>query len=143
MQQRLSVIGELGLPQVVLPGCIDFSVFASGSVPGELGDRPTYDHNPEYTLVRTPKDEMAIIGEIFARRLNGASGPVRVIVPTQGLSIPSVPDGVFWDPPADAAFLEALRASLDEAIPVETRALHINDERCGIDDASRTSQSPL
>ncbi len=129
---RLSVVGELGLPQVVLPGCIDFSVFASGSVPSELADRPKYDHNPEYTLIRMSHEEMVRIGGIFAERLGPANGPVRILIPTKGLSIPNVPDGVFWDPAADAAFRESLTEALDGSIAVEEIDLHINDELCGV-----------
>src|SRR5204862_699392 len=56
---RLRVIGRLGLPQVVVPGCIDFSVHGRPeAVPTALQGRPSYTHNPEFTLVRTLKDEM-------------------------------------------------------------------------------------
>ena len=48
------------------------------------------------------------------------------MVPTAGLSIPSVPGGVFWDPPADARFLNELRKHLRADIPVETHDAHIN-----------------
>ncbi len=39
------------------------------------------------------------------------------MVPTEGLSIPNVPGGVFWDPEADAGFLAELRARLRPDIP--------------------------
>jgi uncharacterized protein (UPF0261 family) len=124
---RLRAIGRLGLPQVVVPGCIDFSVHGRPeAIPAALQGRPIYTHNPEFTLVRTRPDEMARLGHIFAERLNEAAGPVAVMVPTEGLSIPSVPGGPFWDPDADAAFLAALRADLRPDIPVSTHEHHIN-----------------
>jgi uncharacterized protein (UPF0261 family) len=129
--RRLARVGELGLPQIVVPGCIDFSVFASGQVPSELADRPTYDHNPEYTLVRTPSDQMEQIGELFAERLNRATGPIALAIPTQGLSIPNVPGGVFWDPDADEAFVESLRRGLRPDIAINTFEHHVNDPRFG------------
>lgn len=129
--ERLRRVGVLGLPQVVVPGCIDFSVFHTGTVPPALADRPVYDHNPEYTLVRTPADEMRQIGRIFADRLGAATGPLRVVVPTQGLSIPNTPDGVFWDPEADAAFLDELRRGLRPDVPVTTVPAHVNDPDFG------------
>jgi uncharacterized protein (UPF0261 family) len=70
--------------------------------------------------VRATHAEMIELGHIFASRLNLAKGPVVVAVPTQGLSIPNVPGGVFWDPPADAAFLATVRAELRGDIPVTT-----------------------
>jgi uncharacterized protein (UPF0261 family) len=56
-----------------------------------------------------------------------ATGPVAVMVPTRGLSIPSVPGGAFWNPESDAGFLETLRADLRGDIPVSTHDVHIND----------------
>jgi len=124
---RLRTIGRLGLPQVVVPGCIDFSVHGRPeAVPPALAGRPIYTHNPEFTLVRTAPDEMIQLGGIFAERLNDATGPLEILVPTEGLSIPSVPGGAFWHPDADAGFLRALRANIRADIPVTTHAYHIN-----------------
>jgi uncharacterized protein (UPF0261 family) len=128
---RLKRVGLLGLPQVVVPGCIDFCVFHAGSIPPALQGRPVYDHNPEYTLVRASHDEMIALGHLFAERLNMAEGPVVIAVPTQGLSIPNVPDGPFWNPEADAAFLETLRMELRDNIPIYTFDRHVNDPEFG------------
>jgi len=125
---RLERVGALGLPQVVVPGCIDFTVHGPrDAVPERLRDRPAYYHNPEFTLVRLIWDEMIEIGRIMARKLNAARGPLVVVVPTRGLSIPNVPGGAFWDPESDAAFLDALRADLRKDIPLITVEAHIND----------------
>jgi uncharacterized protein (UPF0261 family) len=124
---RLRTIGRLGLPQVVVPGCIDFSVHGRPeAVPASLAGRPIYTHNPEFTLVRTAPDEMRQLGRIFAERLSESTGPIAVMVPTEGLSIPSVPDGPFWNPAADAGFLQELRLHLRPDIRVTTHACHIN-----------------
>jgi uncharacterized protein (UPF0261 family) len=129
--ERLKRVGLLGLPQVIVPGCIDFSVFHAGSIPEELQGRPVYDHNPEYTLVRASHKEMIALGHLFAERLNVAKGPLVIAVPTQGLSIPNVPGGPFWDPEADAAFLATLKAEIQPGIPVMTFERHVNDPQFG------------
>jgi uncharacterized protein (UPF0261 family) len=131
--ERLKRVGLLGLPQVVVPGCIDFCVFHAGSIPEALEGRPVYDHNPEYTLVRASHEEMIALGGLFVERLNLARGPVVIAVPTQGLSIPNVPGGPFWDPPADAAFLTELRKGIREDIPVLTFDRHVNDPQFGVE----------
>jgi uncharacterized protein (UPF0261 family) len=77
--------------------------------------------------VRLTKDEQIEIGRQMAQKLNAAKGPVTVVVPTRGLSIPNVPGGAFWDPDIDAAFLEALRSDLRQDIPLITLEAHIND----------------
>ena len=130
---RLKRIGLLGLPQVVVPGCIDFSVFHAGAIPPALQGRPVYDHNPEYTLVRATHGEMVALGHLFAERLNLAKGPVIVAVPTQGLSIPNVPGGVFWNPEADKAFLNTLKSEIRDDIPVLTFERHVNDPAFGVE----------
>ncbi len=130
---RLKRVGLVGIPQVVVPGCIDFSVFHAGHIPRALQGRPVYDHNPEYTLVRASHDEMIALGHLFAERLNLAKGPVVIAVPTQGLSIPNVPDGPFWDPPADAAFLETLNSDIRDDYPIHTYERHVNDPEFGVE----------
>lgn len=128
---RLKRVGLVGLPQVVVPGCIDFCVFHAGTIPPELRGRPIYDHNPEYTLVRSTREEMVALGELFAERLNMAKGPVIIAVPEKGLSIPNVPGGPFWDPDADAAFLKTLTKDIKNDIPVLTYEYHVNDPEFG------------
>mgnify|MGYP000021928395 CR=1 FL=1 len=130
---RLKRVGLAGIPQVVVPGCIDFCVFHAGAIPPALQGRPVYDHNPEYTLVRATKDEMIALGHLFAERLNLAKAPVWIAVPTQGLSIPNVPGGVFWNPEADAAFLETLRSEIRKDIPIYTYERHVNDPAFGVE----------
>src|SRR2546428_261409 len=81
---RLTVVGEVGLPQVVVPGCVDF--FNQGppdTVADKYRRRRSYYHNPVATLVRLEPGEMAELGGIVAKRLNGARGPVSVVAPTR------------------------------------------------------------
>jgi uncharacterized protein (UPF0261 family) len=100
-------------------------------VPEALRDRPAYYHNPEFTLIRLNRDEMATVGATMARKLNAARGPVVVLMPTGGLSIPNVPGGAFFDPDADAAFLAALRDGLRADIPLRLVDAHVNDPEFG------------
>jgi uncharacterized protein (UPF0261 family) len=129
--ERLQRIGLLGIPQVAVPGCIDFSVWNAGTVPASLSDRPVYDHNPEYALVRASHAEMIQLGHIFAERLNMATAEVVIAVPTEGLSIPNVPGGPFWNPAADADFLATLKEDIRADIPVIPYKRHINDPEFG------------
>ncbi len=125
---RLERVGAVGLPQVIVPGNVDLTTHGvSDAVPFNLRNRPTYHHNPEMTLVRTLKDEMAAIGRMMVRKLNAATGPVVVVIPTQGLSNPNRPGAVFWDPEADAALTAELQAGLRSDIPVVTVDAHLND----------------
>ena len=125
---RLRVTGRHGLPQVVVPGCVDF--FNQGprdTLPERYRSRKSYFHNPVATLVRLTADEEATLGAIVAERLNEARGPVRVVAPTRGFSLADAEGGDLWDPDADRAFLEALRDALRPDITYETVDAHVDD----------------
>jgi uncharacterized protein (UPF0261 family) len=125
---RLRVAGARGLPQVVVPGCVDFfNQGAPETVPGEYRGRKSYYHNPVATLVRLEPEEMAELGRIVGERLNEARGVVHVLSPTQGFSLADVEGGDLWFPEADAAFLDALGAALRPEIPLELVDTHVND----------------
>jgi uncharacterized protein (UPF0261 family) len=74
---------------------------------------------------------MLAVADVFAERLGAARGPVRVAVPTNGLSIPNVPGGPFWDPDADAGFRDRLRERLRDDIQISTHDSHVNDPEFG------------
>ena len=125
---RLRVAGRRGLPQVVVPGCVDF--FNQGppdTLPEAYRARKTYFHNPVATLVRLDRDEEAALGRLVAERLNEARGPVRVVAPTLGFSLADAEGGDLWDPEADGAFLDALSSALRPGIEVEAVEAHVDD----------------
>jgi uncharacterized protein (UPF0261 family) len=125
---RLRVAGRLGLPQVVVPGCVDF--FNHGprdSVPERYRSRKSYFHNPVATLVRLSRDEEASLGAMVAERLNESVGPVRVVAPTRGFSLADAEGGDLWDPVADGAFLDALSGALRADIAFEAVDAHVDD----------------
>jgi uncharacterized protein (UPF0261 family) len=126
--RRLTVAGEHGLPQVVVPGCVDFfNQGARDELPERYRERKQYFHNPVATLVRLTAEEEAELGAVVAERLARARGPVRVVCPTGGFSLADVPGGDLWDPEADAAFIESLRAALPSEIPFEEVDAHVDD----------------
>ena len=135
--ERLTVVGKLGLPQVVLPGCLDFAVFDAKTLPSELRSRKIYDHNPEYALVGYTHDEKRDIAREFAEKLNQSSGLVHVIFPLGGLSIPAREGGVFFDPEGDDIMRSTIQSTLRPDIGFETSDAHINDLELGVLAAQR------
>jgi uncharacterized protein (UPF0261 family) len=125
---RLTVVGEMGLPQVVVPGCVDFfNQGAPDTLPERYRTRRSYYHNPVATLVRLEPDEMTELGRIVAQRLNGARGPVSVVAPTRGFSLSDTEGNALWYPEADAAFLSSLEKNLRPGIAFERVDTTVND----------------
>ncbi|HSB72988.1 MAG TPA: Tm-1-like ATP-binding domain-containing protein [Candidatus Methylomirabilis sp.] len=132
---RLAAAGEMGIPQVVAPGGMEYMCFGPReSIPPRFRLRPTYFHNPLNANVRTSRREMAVVGRALAERLNQAKGPVDVVLPEKGWSIYGAPGGPLHDAAADAAFVRSLTRGLRRDIAVHRLPLHINDpafaERC-------------
>ena len=94
------------------------------TVPGRYRDRLLYRHNDSITLMRIDAAEATRLGRLLADKLNAATGPVTLCIPTGGFSALSVPGSVFHDPEADAALLEALEAELDVEPMPETLDLY-------------------
>jgi uncharacterized protein (UPF0261 family) len=125
---RLEVAGRHGLPQVVSLGALDMVNFgARDTVPPQFEQRNLYVHNPSVTLMRTTPEECAELGRIIAGKLSGARGPVALFMPLKGVSAIDVEGGPFYDPAADQALFEALRANLSDNVELNELELDIND----------------
>ena len=124
---RLEKAGEMGIPQVVVPGAMDMVNYFPDAVPPQFRDRLLYQHNPATSLMRTSLEENRLLGEIMARKLSRAKGPTVVYIPLGGVSAIDAPGQPFFDPEANRAFAEALKRNLPSRILVMERALHIND----------------
>jgi uncharacterized protein (UPF0261 family) len=126
--QRLRIAGLHGLPQVVVPGCCDFfNQGAPDTVPERFRDRKRYYHNPVATLVRLSEEEGVALGRMIAGRLADAAGPVHVVVPTRGFSLVDAEGGDLYDPAADRAFIDSLRAALRPDFAYEEVDAHVDD----------------
>ncbi|MCL4876579.1 MAG: Tm-1-like ATP-binding domain-containing protein [Anaerolineae bacterium] len=126
---RLDAAGEAGLPQVIVPGCLDFIVFgAKHEIPEQFKGRPTYYHNPEFTLVRLTEDEQLDATRFLVEKLNRAKGVVSVVVPLGGGSIMDIDGGAFWQPETNERCRQILREGLNPSIQYQEVSAHINDD---------------
>lgn len=114
---RLTAAGEVGIPQVVAPGGLDYFVFGpEETVPARYRGRPIHHHNPYNTNVRATADELRRLGEVLAGRLNEAHGPTAFLYPLRGWSHIGQEGGPLWDPTANEALRAALRSRLRPGI---------------------------
>jgi len=126
--RRLTVAGAKGIPQVVSIGAVDMVNFGPPeTVPERFRSRKLYQHNPNVTLLRTTPEENAEIGRRIASRLSSARGPVKVFLPTRGVSSYAKEGGPFHDPEADARCVEAIRAHARPPVEVSAMETNIND----------------
>jgi uncharacterized protein (UPF0261 family) len=124
---RLEGAGRKGIPQVVVPGSIDFIVTGpASSLPPEYRNRKYIAHNPSMSLVRTSSEEMKMVGKIMASKLNEARGPTIVMIPLRGFSYPNRKGEALYDEEGNQAFINTLKRDLKGVKVIEVDA-HIND----------------
>jgi uncharacterized protein (UPF0261 family) len=127
---RLDAPGEMGIPHLVVPGCVDMANFGGmEEVPEKYkkAKRTFYEWNPSVTLMRTNREENERMGRIFAAKANAARGPVAFLIPLKGVSILDGDGELFCDREADQAMFDALKAHLKKDIEVVDIDHNIND----------------
>jgi len=87
-------------------------------------------HNPAICLVRTHAEEMRLIAETLAEKLNRGKGLAAVVIPMGGFSEYSREGMFFHEPETDRVFGEALRKALNTKTEIIEVASNINDPPC-------------
>jgi uncharacterized protein (UPF0261 family) len=127
-EDRLEAAGDVGIPQFVVPGSINYMVLGPlESLAPQMRARKLIVHNSYLTLVRLNHEELRGVGRLVAEKLNRASGVTRVFIPLQGYSFPDRRGLPHWDPEGNQVFVEALKADLNPEIPLVELDAHIND----------------
>lgn len=125
---RLDAAGAAGVPQVVSLGALDMINFGPlDTVPEAVRSRTLHVHNAGVTLMRTTVEENAMLGRLIATKINAATGPVSVFIPTGGVSMLDAPGEPFHDPAADAALFDSLRSGLRADVKRVEMPVNIND----------------
>jgi uncharacterized protein (UPF0261 family) len=125
---RLEAAGRQGIPQLVVPGCVDFLIRETKeSLRGKYRARKSYHFNPVLSLVRATRAEMTQVGRVMAEKLNLAQGPTTVLIPRGGFSMYACAGRPLHDPRSDAAFVSSLKRHLRVGIPVLEDDAWIND----------------
>jgi uncharacterized protein (UPF0261 family) len=127
---RMTAAGEMGIPQIIAPGCADMRLHEWDSIPPELAGRPYVRHTPTHTHFRTTREEMGAVAHYIAEHINRGKGPRAVIVPRHGYSMMNRPGMPLYDENANMGFLDTLRRELSPEVILAEGDYHINDPEC-------------
>ncbi len=125
---RLTAAAATGIPQVVVPGCLDMVNFgAPDTVPGRYQDRVFYNWSPDVTLMRTNFTENSDLGNRLSDKLLQSDGPVSVLLPLKGISEIDREGSSFHNERSDKKLFDTIQQKLTGKIQVTTLPFHIND----------------
>ena len=112
-EDRFGAVIRTRAPYVGAPGALDMVNFGPReSVPERYRGRDLHEHNPQVTLMRTTAEENNRMGRWIGARLNLMAGPVRFLLPEDGVSQLDAPGMAFHDPGARAALFGALEETV-------------------------------
>lgn len=131
---RLTAASEVGIPQVVVPGCLDMVNFAQlDTVPEQYKDRQLYSWAPDVTLMRTDEKENKQLGEMLANKVNKTNAPAAILLPNKGVSQVDAEGGIFYHPSYNRILFNTIKEHTKSQIPVKELDLNINDEAFAVE----------
>ena len=126
---RLSAATEMGLPQVVVPGCLDMVNFAHpDTIPSKYKEREFYSWAPDVTLMRTNEEENVILGKRLVEHVNRSAAAAAVVIPLKGISQIDSVGNVFYRPAVNEVLFDSIRNEVGNKVSLIEINAHINDE---------------
>jgi len=124
---RLETAGMAGIPQIVSTCSVNHITPAKSKYKPGYHERRKYDLDKFRTWIRISTHELREVAGVFAEKLNKASGPVKVIIPTNGWSSVDSPGNPTYDPKEDRVFGEELHKKLKPEIQIQEIDANIED----------------
>jgi uncharacterized protein (UPF0261 family) len=115
---RLEAAGKAGIPQVIAPGGINWGSPIKSKYKPEYYSRKIYDLDALRAFVKLSQDEMVMVADAMADKLNKARGPVKFLIPLGGWSSVDPRGTELYEPEIDRAFTEELKKRLRPDIEI-------------------------
>jgi uncharacterized protein (UPF0261 family) len=124
---RMENAGRMGIPQIVAPGAIDMvDLPAWQPLPKHFSERPYHAHNRLLGSITTSPEGRREIARVISTKLEGATGPVAVLLPVHGIQEWDKEGEPLYDPEGLDAFLDEMRKSITKDGVLEEVDAHIN-----------------
>ena len=125
--QRMEAAGRMGIPQIISTCSVNHMTPAKSKYKPEYQERRKYNLDGFRTWLRLSPQELRQVAEVFAKKLNHAKGPVKIVIPLQGWSSVDSPGNPTYDPKEDLIFTEELRRRLKPEIEVQEVDANLED----------------
>lgn len=127
--ERLNAAGDMAIPQVIVPGCMDMVNFGPlDTVPEKYRHRQLYSWSPDVTLMRTNKEENILLGEMLGAKINQSFGPIIVIIPERGLSQLDDIGKEFYNPEVNQVLFDSIKRKVRQPVSIFELDGHINED---------------
>ena len=127
---RLENAGKVGIPMVIAPSGVNVMSPPKKKYKPDYYERPKFDLDKHRTMLRVNKEEMKMVAEEFARKLNKAVEKSKIVFlfPLKGWSSIDYEGSAIHDPECDRVFIEKFKELADPRIVIKEYDLHLEDE---------------
>ncbi len=115
---RLEAAGKKGIPQIIAPCGVNWGSPLKRKYKPEYELRKKYDYDAARTFIRLSEEELIVVADAIADKLNKARGPVKVLIPLGGWSSFDRRGTDFYEAELDKAFVDELKRQLKQDIEV-------------------------
>jgi len=115
---RLEAAGKKGIPQIIAPCGVNWGSPLKRKYKPEYELRKKYDYDAARTFIRLSEEELIVVANAIADKLNKARGPVKVLIPLGGWSSFDRRGTDFYEAELDKAFVDELKRQLKQDIEV-------------------------
>jgi uncharacterized protein (UPF0261 family) len=115
---RLEAAGKRGMPQIIAPCGVNWGSPLKRKYKPEYESRKKYDYDALRTFIRLSKEEMIMVADTMADKLNKARGQVKVLIPLGGWSSLDRKGTDFYNAELDRTFVNELKKQLKPSIEV-------------------------
>jgi len=115
---RLEAAGKKGIPQIIAPCGVNWGSPLKRKYKPEYELRKKYDYDAARTFIRLSEEELIVVANAIADKLNKARGPVKFLIPLGGWSSFDRRGTDFYEAELDKAFVDELKRQLKQDIEV-------------------------
>jgi uncharacterized protein (UPF0261 family) len=115
---RLEVAGKKGIPQVIAPGGVNWGSPRKSEYKPEYSSRKRFDYDALRSFLKLSREEMIMVADAMADKLNKAQAPVKFLIPLGGWSSLDRRGTDFYEPELNKAFVDELKKKLRQDIEV-------------------------
>jgi uncharacterized protein (UPF0261 family) len=127
---RLENAGKVGIPVVVTPSGVNVMSPNKRKYKPDYYERKKYDLDKHRTMLRINAEEMKMVAEEFARKLNKAAQKSKIVFlfPLKGWSSIDYKGSAIHEPETDRVFIDTFKKLADKRIVIKEYNLHLEDE---------------
>ena len=115
---RLEAAGKKGLPQIIAPGAVNWGNPLKREYKPEYSSRKRFDYDALRSFLKLSKEEMIMVADTMADKLNKAKGPVKFLIPLGGWASLDKRGTDYYEPELNRAFVDELKKELRQDIEV-------------------------